>query len=618
MQFGRDFQMRLQRAATLKAYPWVSAIAIVAGGIVARVLVYLAPTSGHDVEKAKALGIVSVSILAGHSKSAESFAYFLAMTGAIATSLAIWISWAQRASRIQSKETTPVPWTVPRTTPLEFFIVAVIAFAAFGHFWNGRAATFSAWSTLSEEGEMLAWVDTVLRGGALWRDTFCLYGPISVWSVAALFSLFHPSLGLWRFWIFALNPPALIAAYFLLRGTTRTRVGAAGGAVAFALFCAPAIPAMSWSLLRVGLGLAAIAALTRALDRDKTGWFIGTGALLGTALLYSQEVGIACGLAVGLALILQPNHRMMSILWTAFGYALVLVPAVIYLAATDSLSATVDNLFLFPRIRMLGFAAFPFPSFAFNPESLRAYFVPAVLVAAGFLIATKLLFGLRDARAFTELALFIFGALLFGAALSRPDNPHFAFVAPPALMLLAGLVETACFALGSQNHRVIALEGLAIVAIALTPWTSMAQETLRSLTERPSGRTLALPRGGSALLPDDFATNLEQVTRTIQSRTAPNEPFWVFPNEALLYFLADRPQPTHFPLVIFAITRIQREQLIADLERTRPRWAIVYRDAAEDDGIPSTIARPEVVAYLNAHYEVDSTIGAFALMRRTN
>jgi len=614
-----NLQTRLRNAAALNASPWISAFALVAGAVVARLLIFLAPATGNDVEKAKALGIVSVSILAGHSKSADSAAYFLAMAGAIATSVAIWIIWTLRAGRDASRETTTtttVSLTVPRAKVFEIAIVTLIAFALFGHFWNGRAATVSAWSTLSEEGEMLAWVDTVLRGGALWRDTFCLYGPLSVWSVAALFSVFHPSLGLWRLWIFALNPPAIIAAYFLLRATTRTRIAAIAGALAFALFSGSAIPAMSWSLLRVGLALAAIATLTRALDRRKNGWFVGTGALLGTAFLYSQEIGIASGLAVAVVLILQPNQRTMSILWTALGGAVVIIPALVYLMATHALGATVENLFLFPRVRVLGFAAFPFPRFALNTESLRAYFVPAVLVISAFFTAKKLLRGFRDARGFAELALFIFGALLFTAALSRPDYPHFSFVAPPALMLLAGLLESACFAIRLPNRGIIAIVGVVAAAVALLPWMPMAQQTLRSLIEPPSGRTLDLPRGGSALLPDDFATDLEQLTRAIQSRTAPNEPFWVFPNEALLYFLADRPQPTHFPLAIFAITREQREQLIADLERTRPRWAIFYRDAPDDDGIPYTVAMPEIVAYVNANYEIETNIGAFALMRR--
>jgi hypothetical protein len=616
VELARDVQVRLRRAVTLEASLWVSALALAAGAGAARAIVLLAPASGGDVAAARALGIVSVSILAGHSKSAESLAYALALAGALTTSLAIWVTWAMRAGRSGSPAAPLVPWTTPRATRLEVAIAALLTFGLFARFWNGHAASFGPWTVLGEEGEMLAWVDTVLRGGALSRDVFCLYGPLSTWPVAALFSVFEPSLGLWRHWIFALNAPALIATYLLLRGTTRTKLAAGAGATAIALLCAPAIPAMSWSLARVGFGLAALAALTRALERGTTAWRIGTGALLGAALLYSQEVGIACALATVATLLLRPAERTIGILWTALGAALVLVPATVYLAATNALGATLENLFLFPRIRILGFAALPFPPLAPNAESLRAYFVPAVLAVSAFSTATKLLRGLRDARVLTEVALFVFGALLFSAALSRPDETHFAFTAPPALVLLTGLFEDACFALRSRSHRIAATAGLALGAAALAPWSSVAQETFLSLIEPPSGRVLALPRGGSALVPDEGARDLEEITRAIQSRTAPNEPFWVFPNEALLYFLADRPQPTHFPHALFAVTREQRQQLVAELERARPRWAVVYRDAAVVDGIPYSVALPEVVAYLDATYELEDNFGPFALLRR--
>ena len=104
--------------------------------------------------------------------------------------------------------------------------------------------------------------------------------------------------------------------------------------------------------------------------------------------------------------------------------------------------------------------------------------------------------------------------------------------------------------------------------------------------------------------------------REVQSRTAPGEPFWVFPNEALLYFLADRPQPTRFPLALFAVTRAQRLELVAELERARPRYAVVYRYAPIVDGISYGVALPEVVEYLDASYELDGNFGAFALLRR--
>src|SRR5438552_5347891 len=616
MRFGQDLPIRLRRAGALNASPWVSAFAVIVGAFVAWHLASAISKTGTDVATAKALGIVSISILAGYSKSADSLAYALALFGAIATSLLIWSAWAIWAGRSGPEQPPPVPWNTPRANLLEFSVCAVIAFGVFGHFWNARAASYSSWCVLTEEGEMLAWVDTILRGGAVYRDVFCLYGPLSVWLVAALFHFFQPSLGLWRVWIFALNAAALIAIYLLLRGTTRTKAAAAAGAVIVAILCAPAIPAMSWSLSRVGFGLAAFAALMRALDRRSRAWFIGCGALIATALLYSQEVGTACVIGAGLIFLLTPVAHARAVLWTVAGAVLVLIPAIIYLAAIHAFAATIANLFVFPRVRMLGFAASPFPHFSFNAEAMRTYFVPAVLAVSAFSTATKFLRGLRDARILVEAGLFVFGVVLFSAPLSRPDDTHLAFAAPPAIILLTGLMEEAYSAISARGRRVAAIAGLAIGVAFLGSWTPVARENIETITQLPSGRTLQLPRGGGARLPDDFARALEEITHAIQARTAPNEPFWAYPNEALLYFLADRPQPTRFPQVLFAATHAQREQIVADLERTRPQWTVFYIDSTEIERIPYDVAAPEVVAYLNAHYEVESSIGAFVLMRR--
>ncbi|MGH7289362.1 MAG: hypothetical protein ACREI8_15230, partial [Myxococcota bacterium] len=179
-------------------------------------------------------------------------------------------------------------------------------------------------------------------------------------------------------------------------------------------------------------------------------------------------------------------------------------------------------------------------------------------------------------------------------------------------------VESACSALSSRTRRAAAAAGLLIAVAALAPFRSSATVNLGMLfAPAPDGfRALALPRGGGALLPERLASDLEDVTSALQALTAPNEQFWVYPNEALLYFLADRPQPTRFPLVLFAVTRAQRRELVAELERVKPRYAVFYFEAAIVDGITYDIAAPEVFAYLGAHYEVDARFGAFALLRR--
>src|SRR5262249_31885031 len=157
------------------------------------------------------------------------------------------------------------------------------------------------------------------------------------------------------------------------------------------------------------------------------------------------------------------------------------------------------------RVRVLGFGALIFPGLAPNVESLRACFTPAVLVVSAFFTATKLLRGERDRQALIEMALVIFGALLFNVAVSRPDDIHLPFVVPPALILLAVMLENAWVELSSPKHRIARATALIMGIATLLPWSATATENIRSLFELPSGRKLALPRGGDALFPEEFA-----------------------------------------------------------------------------------------------------------------
>src|SRR5579864_1317476 len=465
-----SIQAKISAACDLKASLWIAAFALLVGAGLAWIIIHFLPAPTGDVDLARSLGILSETIVAGHSKAADSRAYAIGMTAGVICSLGIWTFWAVRAGRIAS----PVPLPIVKAagmTGVELALATLIAFGLFGRIWNGRAATVTAWSALSEEGEMLAWVNTVLRGGALSRDTFCLYGPLSVWLVAALFCVFRPSLGLWRQWIFGLNAVALLATYWLLRSVTRTRTAAVAGALAVGILCIGPAPAMSWSLSRVGFGLAAITALNHALDRRHRGWYVAAGALAVVTFLYSPEVGVSCAVAFAVVLLAHQNRRF-GLVWTMAGTMLVLLPAILYLATTASLKPTIDNMALFSRVRLLGFGALIFPRLEWTSESLRAYFVPSVIGVAAFSIGTKLLRGQRDARTFTEVALVAFGGVLFSAAVSRPDDIHLPFVAPPALILLTILFEDAWFAFRAATHRIPAVIGCVIGVAALIPWSS--------------------------------------------------------------------------------------------------------------------------------------------------
>ena len=67
---------------------------------------------------------------------------------------------------------------------------------------------------------------------------------------------------------------------------------------------------------------------------------------------------------------------------------------------------------------------------------------------------------------------------------------------------------------------------------------------------------------------------------------------------------------------MFAVTRAQREELVAQLERIQPRYTVVYRYSDRVDGIHYDDAFPELVQYFRDHYGLEADFGSFALFRR--
>lgn len=248
-----------RRAAARNASPWVMASSLLAAGLIVDLLLRWLPHTGSDVAKARHLGIVSQTVIMGYSKSADVRGFFLGLAVAVVASVALWLLWASHndggaprgrgvaatgPSMVRAVVATADEQPTSRWHWLEWVLIPLLIVLGFFKLDMARNG-FNAWSILAEEGEMMAWVDTLLRGGVLSRDVYCLYGPLSTYPVALLFRLFGPSLLVWRTWIFALNLPALLAVYILLRGLTRTRGFAVAGMFLVGLLCTAVVPAMS-------------------------------------------------------------------------------------------------------------------------------------------------------------------------------------------------------------------------------------------------------------------------------------------------------------------------------------------------------------------------------------
>jgi hypothetical protein len=131
-------------------------------------------------------------------------------------------------------------------------------------------------------------------------------------------------------------------------------------------------------------------------------------------------------------------------------------------------------------------------------------------------------------------------------------------------------------------------------------------------------RALDLARGGGVRVPEDRADEIEAVVRYVAERTRPDEPVWAFPDEPMLNFLADRPLASPYALALFAITRDQRMELIASVERSGARYAIVNRKTSMVDGIPSRAQVPELWTFLESNFTLERSFGRFDVMRRSS
>jgi hypothetical protein len=668
-----ELRERCRRAAELDASPWIMALALVLAALLVDLLLPRLPRTGSDLEQARQLGIISRTILQGYPKSVDVRGYAVGLLLAVGASVGLWLLWAswvtRRAARERRRDSqgsararpdrsaVAVAAPVRRWHWLEWVIVSLLI--TVGFFKPDMARNgFDPWALLAEEGEMMAWVNTLLHGGVLSRDVFCLYGPLSVYPVAALFKLFGPSLWVSRVWIFALNVPALLAVYALLRSLLRTRILAVAGMFLIGLLCTSVVPAMSWSLSRVALGLGAIAAFHAYLRSARSRWLFAAGAVLGVALSYSQEVGLSAAVGVGVALLAGGRRGGSSFArwagefgWLAAGVAIVVGPLLALFAAQGALGATLHNLFIFPRVRMLGYAAYAFPVFDQGVgrflseggpagwEALRtvvlAYFSPAVLAVSAFVLVLRGLRGQMTSRLFALVAVLVFGLLLFQSPLSRPDGVHLLFALPPALVLLVCFFEEALLAVLARTSSLALRTAAAafivlwIVALGIIQgmWIDNLHDYLHQAGLTLSGRfsarhvpgfkAFALPRARGVCAPEAWVGDVESTVRYLQDHTRPDQPVWVFPNEVMINFLADRPLSNPYPLNVWGITREQRKGMVAAVERSRPPYAVFYLDANLVDGLPHQVAMPEPFSYLDSTYVVDRQFGRWLVVRRT-
>ncbi|MEX2292562.1 MAG: hypothetical protein WD691_02140 [Acidimicrobiales bacterium] len=426
-----------------------------------------------------------------------------------------------------------------------------------------------------EEGFMLTFPEMVLAGKVPNRDFLHLYGPGSLWVLAAVFAVVGVSLAAERSVGYLQQLGVALGLYRLLR-PWGPLVATGGGCLGVLLIITPSgLSAMAWTG-GVALGLWAVSYgldagdLTND-DRRRSQRAFMAGLLAGAALLYRLDLLLAIG-ASGLAvrpLLDQPRRRR-----AVQGLVAGCSPYLIHLAIAGPWTV-LDGLVLQPVLDLRAGRHLPLPP---SPERYDGFLqgagaldqppwpLPApsgprqlwlwffALLAVGVVLLVAGYISRRRTGEARLLVLALFSVGLFPQAIQRPDSTHLAWVGCVAFAVLpAAVIELRRAWSTSGTGRswipgAIAVGVPAVVLVVAAPFytfRSYAEATAQSLGYR---RTEGLIEHHGRRFPykrADAVAAVNEMLPVVDALTTPGDRLVVGPgdlrltpySEAFLYFL---------------------------------------------------------------------------------
>jgi len=314
-----------------------------------------------------------------------------------------------------------------------------------------------------EEGFMLVFPERVLAGDLPNRDFLHLYGPGSLWALAAWFKVAGTTLASERVYGLAQHLGIIYGLFWLALPWGRRAATVCGWLAVLLVITPIGLTALAWNgavaLAVIGCGLALRGA--QRLDAGEPGarWqVVAAGLMFGAALLFRPDLVVGVGLAV-IALVWGRRRRALARLLAA-GLVAGVAPVLLHLA-TAGVGPSFEGMFLQPVFDLRDGRHLPIPP---NPTrfdgALQAaaqlrvppwplpmlsataqvtlWFV-ALPLAALAIVVTGVVALRRDPDRPRSRVLLVVGALGLGLlpqAVQRPDTTHLAWVSCVSLVFL--------------------------------------------------------------------------------------------------------------------------------------------------------------------------------------
>jgi hypothetical protein len=243
-----------------------------------------------------------------------------------------------------------------------------------------------------------------------------------------------------------------------------------------------------------------------------------------------------------------------------------------------------------------------------------AYGGALATLAAGALLLCVDRGGEPQARA-ARRAIVLFALVLFLGLFPSAIWSHLAFVLAPVLLVLALVADRVDAALRARLRALALAWRGSLLALALAATALAVHISLDVPRWYPT--PLDLPRGSLRVSAQQHAL-LHGATQFLVRCAGPDEKVFVAPDLPLLYFLANRRNPTPYDLVIPGA--IDGERIVERLRESGTR-CVVYNPQIYSQFAPFAELFPEVAEVLARDYRRVATIGSagaewHALVRR--
>ena len=508
-----------------------------------------------------------------------------------------------------------------------------------------------------EEGFMLAFPEQILNGQVPHRDFLHLYGPGSLWLLAAVYKVLGVSLTVERS-VGLLQHAAVAFGLFAALRPWGRRVATSAAVVSVVILIGPlGLSAMAWNGA-LALGVCALAVGTRAARRpedDPTSrrLLALAGFLGGLALLFRPDLVLAVALGVGAIWWDLDRPRRRPLLLGAVAGVALYIPHLVISGPAESFR----GMFLEPVFELRGGRSLPIPpswgevdGFLQRAGALRQsgwplpmpavshqIFLWFLLVPASIVLVLVAAWRLRrrergTARSQAYWPLALFGAALLQQALQRPDTAHlswvtgitFALCIPAISSLLEGVRPG--WSVGARTW--VGIGAVGVVLVAVIPFYPL--RTYGDLV----GQTFGRNRFGYAIENDgrtfyfgsqEGAADAQRVTDRLQAEAQPGESLIVGPtdlsrtnySDAFFYYL--------FPDLVPGTRYIEMDPGIADApdsglaDELRTNDWLILSDAwsawtEPNDSAGSGSDAPNQV--VRDHYCKVEEAGTFQLLRR--